>query len=211
MIAIRVIDKLLHEKTIRLGHTVVEGGSVYPFFRETGEVVYLMVVLPNTSRVFMLPYTKGMIYVHLWGVVRMEVTPDQLKALGDLQAKQLDGLFHYDSKWVLKEERFKNYWARDIIQQTNCAETLREQIGKEINKLRFSKDLSKLVSVGLRPRSPNVSSTLSADEVLASLAESGSKKSGAWAENGNQQWELDPVWENWMALDTIGLRDKTKR
>ena len=59
MIAIRVIDKLLHEKTIRLGHTVVEGGSVYPFFRETGEVVYLMVVYPTPPGYLCCRIQKG--------------------------------------------------------------------------------------------------------------------------------------------------------
>lgn len=97
---------------------------------ESVAVVYLMVVLPHKPRVFILPYRKGMIYVHLWGVVRMDVTPDQLKALGDFQAKLLEGLFHYNSKWVLSEERFKNYWAKGIIQQTNCTQTLRKEIGK---------------------------------------------------------------------------------
>jgi hypothetical protein len=129
----------------------------------------------------------------------MDIPPDQLKALGDIEPGQLGGLFHYDSKWVLSDARFETYWARDIIRKTNCAETLRKQIGRDISHLRFSKDMSRLESFGVLSKGLKIPTSLAADEVLKSLANASTEYPEKQASSRSRQWVLDPVWQHGAA------------
>lgn len=190
MFALRVQDTDLYGKTMRLDRKLVKGVSLYPFFRETGEVVYLMLVLPGESRVFMAPYKKWQVAVYFWGGVRLDITPERLETAANFRAKDIRGLYHYDAKWVLSEARFSNYRAKDLIKQTNCAEAVQEQAGDQIRHLRFTRDLSTLVSFAVRSRGIMGAHTLRAENILTALPGASIKKVGPEKET----WVLDPVW-----------------
>ena len=193
---LRVWNTELIDTRLRLPHTVVKGASVYPFFRQTGEVKYLMLILPGTSRVFMVPYKKGIIRVGFRDTICMTLSSDQFKKATAFHADQLQGLFHYDTWQILSQERFAGYRARNIIMQTNCAAAVRAYTGKKIGHLRFTRDLSELESFALKARGLKTAGTIKAGKVLSSLAEAGQHKVLPAAECEDRQWVLDPVWQN---------------
>ena len=193
----QVQDTKLYNTRVRLGETTFEEASIYPFFRQTGEVVLLMLVLPLEPRVFMIPYTKGIVKVPFWGPIRVGLTTAQLNPFEMDEKKGLKGLFHYDKGWVLEEEQFLEYRPKDIIRDTNCANAVRELAGKEIGHLRFSRDMSRLISFAISATGVKVSAFEKADRILALLYGTISEKEGPESVGSRQSWQLDPAWRTW--------------
>ena len=166
---LRVWDTELIDTRLRLADRLVKGASIYPLYRDTGEVKYLMLVLPGSSCVFMVPYKKGIVRVGFRDTIFMFLSSGQLKKTTAFQADQLQGLYHYDPQQILSQERFAAYREKHIIIQTNCAAAVREYTEKEIGHLRFTRDLSKLASFAVKSRGLKTAGTFKAGKVLASL------------------------------------------
>ena len=194
MILFDVKDSDLSRATLSAKGERVRGAAIYPLFRESGEVRRLMVLLPGENHALMVPYRKGMVTVSLFGVLRFSMDLAELKSHINFSVAEVEPLFHYDPDWVLSHGHFSGYWARDLIRRTNLAGKLEE----EISHLIFSRDLSSLSRLVIKPRGPELSfREMTPGELLEKAALPSPRPHPIEPSPAASEWQLDPVWKDW--------------
>lgn len=172
----------------------VKGVSVFPFFSESDQVKFLMILFPDLPAVAMVPFNRGMIFVSFLRRVKLSMDLAEIKSYTNFSGEQVKDLCHYDQHWMLSHERFSTYWARELIKQTNCAIGSKERV----SHLLFSRDLSVLKGVVIQTGSPGLSfRTEKPEKILNRPYKVRVLKDFLSSEPGRYQWMLDPIWNNW--------------
>jgi hypothetical protein len=193
MIAFSISDTLLSDTTLATKDERIKGASILPFFRKSGQVKQLMILLPDTSEAFLIPYKKKLAAVSLTGVVRLSMDLAELKSHSNFTHEQVDQLFHYDPNWLLSHERFTSYWAKKRITQSNCAEYLEEKV----RYLLFSRDLSALEHFVMKSVYLNMARTIEPEMLLGPIPLPHPKRSDLLSTPGTGGWQLNPIWNAW--------------
>ncbi len=193
MILFTVKDSDLRNVVLSVGPERIGGGSIFPFFGESGQVKLLMVLLPEERQVLMLPRKRGIVSISLGGVVKLPMDLAELKSYANFKPELLDDLYHYDPDWALSQERFASYRPREAIRRTNCV----EWIGGKIRHLQFSRDLSALESLAMESGTWDLSFRSRKPEEMFKEAVKPEKESPQVQRGIGGQWLLDPVWNNW--------------
>lgn len=193
MIALRIADALLTNTTLVLENKRIKGASVFPFFSESGQVRQWMIVLPGSKTVFLVPSKKGLATVSIFGAVRLSIDSAELKSNSEFSLSHVRDLYHYDPNWVLSQERFAGYWAREAIIQSNCA----PYIAEKVRQLLFSRDLCRLESLVMRAGFLNTFKTMAPETVLGRIPSAQPEKSDLSGQPVpvNSGWQLDPIWD----------------
>lgn len=194
MISSTIADTVLSKTTLIAKTERVQGASVFPFFCKTGQVKQLMVLLPDSKTVFMIPFKIGLAKVSFLGVVRLSsMDLAEIKSHSNFTDKQVDHLYHYDPNWHLSHERFSGYWARNLIKQSNCA----DYIDEKVRNLMFSRDLSFLQHFVMKSRLVNLFRTVTPEMLFGSLLPTQSENDNLSTVTADRGWQLNPIWENW--------------
>jgi hypothetical protein len=190
-----VTDTVLIETTLVAKSERVKGASVFPFFCKSGHVKQLMVLLPDFKTVFLIPFKKGLATVSFGGVVKLSMDLAEIKSHSNFTSKQLAHLYHYDPDWHLSHERFAGYWAKNLIKQSNCADSIE---GK-VQNVMFSKDLSLLKHFAMKSGLINNVSTITPEMLLVPLLPAQSENHDLSIEAENLGWQLNPIWKHWRS------------
>lgn len=193
MISSTIADTVLSKTTLIAKKERVQGASIFPFFCKSGRVKQLMVLLPDSKTVFMIPFKSGLAKVSFLGVIRLSMDLAEIKSHSNFTDKQVDHLYHYDPDWHLSQGRFSGYWARNLIKQSNCA----GYIGEKVRNLMFSKDLSFLQHFVMKSRLVNLFKTVTPEILFGSLLPAQSENNGLSVAPADRGWQLNPIWENW--------------
>lgn len=185
-------DTELTKTTLIAKKERIHKASIFPFFDASGQVKQLMVLLPDANTAFMIPFEKGLASVSLMGAVRLSMDSAEIESHSNFTGQQIDHLYHYDPNWHLSHERFADYWARDLIKQTNCADPLKENV----RHLIFSNDLSVVKRFAMRSRIVNLFRPVHPEILLASFHPTPSE-TGDLSDPVKGQWRLDPIWKRW--------------
>ena len=195
MIPYKVHHKEMVDAILLLDDKTIKGASLYPFFRWTGEVEKLMLILPDDDNIYMIPYKKGIVTVSFSGKIRLALKAPQLALYAHFSRDSLKGLYHYDSKWRLSDKRFEKCPGRDVIMKSNCADFITENI----EHLRFMKDLSELKSVALKARGIRILAIIPAAKLMGPVHEKMAAIAGPPFKSADSQWILDPIWNFWSS------------
>jgi hypothetical protein len=178
----------------------VKGVSVFPFFSESNQVKLLMILLPDLPAVSMVPFNEGLISVSLLSSIsflrsiKLSMDLAEIKSYTNFTGGQVKDLCHYDPHCMLSHERFSTYWARELIQQTNCTTGNKEKV----NHLLFSRDLSVLKGVVIQIGSPKLSfKTENPQKIFNRPYKIRVPKEVFSSKPRRHQWMLDPIWNNW--------------
>jgi hypothetical protein len=195
MITFAISDILLSNTTLMTKNERVKGASVLPFFRKSGQVKQLLILLPDSRVVFLVPFKKALATVSFTGVVRLSIDLAELKSHSNFTGAQLDQLYHYDPNRLLSHERFAAYWAKKRITQSNCLDYLE----KKVRHLLFARDLSSLEHFVMK--SGYVFNTLAPEILLGPIPlPHPEKPDGSAAPGATDGWQLDPIWKAWSGL-----------
>ncbi|MFH1153581.1 MAG: hypothetical protein V1793_07185 [Pseudomonadota bacterium] len=181
--------------TIALKNERLKGASIFPFFCCSGQVRQLMIILPKADNILMIPFKRGLSLVSFFGVVRMPMDLAQLRSYSNFMGKQIEDLYHYDPDWTLSQERFSKYWARQLIEKSNCVDSIKENV----QELQFSRDLSSLDCFALTS-GPCMFRTIKPEKLLAGLSPDKPDTDASIVEAAHQGWRLDPIWNDWSKL-----------
>lgn len=193
MITLSIADTLITNTTLMAKNERIQGASIFPFFTKDGQVKHLMIVLPDSDAVFLIPHQKGLATVSFFGVVRLSIDSAELKSHANFTPWQVDQLYHYDPKWLLTQERFANYWARPLIARSNCF----EHLGDKVQQLLYSRDLSLLERFVMKPGYLNASKTTGPEMVLGPLPLPQPRKPDPFSTPDAGAWQVDPIWNAW--------------
>ena len=196
-------DTELTKTTLIAKKERIPNASIFPFFDASGQVKQLMVLLPDSNTAFMIPFEKGLASVSLMGAVKLSMDSAEVKSQSNFTSQQMDHLYHYDPNWHLSHERFADYWAKDLIKQSNCADHLDENV----RHLIFSKDLSVVKRFVMKSGLINLFRPVRAEILLESLRPMPSE-SGDPSEPLNWGWRLDPIWKDWCQDRRALTRDR---
>ena len=188
-----VRDTVLDKTTLIASNQRVKDASIFPFFEQSGQVRQLMVLLPDFNNVFMLPFKKGLASVTFLGAVRLSTDMAELMSYSDFTSKQVDHLYHYDPNWRLSHERFSDYWAKNLIKQSNCA----DHIGERVRNLLFSKDLSLLERIRIK-----VGYLITPQKLFGEFFPAQSERIDLFSEPSKGGWQLNPIWNHWCSNRT---------
>jgi hypothetical protein len=190
MVAFSVSQTTLSKTSITANQQRIKGASVLPFFCKTGQVKRLMILLPELSIPLMIPFEKGVATVSLPGTVKLCVDLSAWDTYSDFTPKHIEDLYHYDPNWLLSRERFSAYWAKTLIQQSNCAGFL----NKKVREIRFARDLSLIERVVMRQWYLNTFRTPSTEALLSVMPPTKSEQSDLSIEGATRGWQLKPIW-----------------
>jgi hypothetical protein len=171
----------------------IHRASVFPFFSKSEQVKQLMIVLPDSKTVFLIPFKKGLATVSFFGVIRLSMDSAELKSHSNFTLWQVSHLYHYDPNWLLSHERFSNYWAKKRITQSNCAHCL----GEKVRQLLFSRDLSLLEGFVMKYGLLNTHRTIEPEVLSGPIHPTEPEKSDLCIEPVNCGWQLNPIWNEW--------------
>ena len=188
-----ITDTALTKTTLIARNQRVLGASVFPFFRRSGRVIQLMVLLPHCKTAFMIPFQQGLATVSFLGSVRLSMGLAEIKSHSNFSDKQVDHLYHWDPNWHLSHKRFSGYWARDPIKQSNCARAL----GEKVRNLMFSRDLSLLDHFVMKSGWLNLFKTITPKMLLGPLPPRQSENADPAIEKKDPGWQLNPIWKYW--------------
>jgi len=172
----------------------IKGASIFPFFSKSGQVKQLMIALPDSKSVFLIPAKKGLATVSFSGVIRLSIDSAELKSHSNFTALQVSHLYHYDPNWLLSHERFSNYRAKKLITRSNCANYL----GEKVRQLLFSRDLSLLEGFVMKSVLLNMFRTIEPEMLLGPIPPTQLEKSDLYIEPANSGWQLNPIWNEWV-------------
>jgi hypothetical protein len=200
MIAFGISDTLLIKTTLLTKNERVKGASILPFFRKSGQVQQLMILLPDSRVVFLVPFKKGLAKVSFTGVVRLSMDLAELKSHSNFTGAQLDQLYHYDPNWILSNERFTTFGAKKRITQSNCVDYLE----KKVRHLLFSRDLSSLEHFVMKSGYAQMHRTIAPETLLGPIPlPRPGKPDGASAPDAPVGWQLNPIWNAWSSFKTF--------
>ncbi len=187
-----ITDTVLTKTTLMAKKEPVAGASIFPFFNTSGQVEQLMVVLPDANIVFMIPFKKGLATVSFLGVVSLSMDLAQIESYSNFTVNQIEDLYHYDPNWQLSHERFAGYWARNLLQQSNCT----DRLDKKVRNLMFAKDLSSLDHFAMKSFGLNLFRSIPPEILLATLHPIQTETCDSVGPP-NPGWQLNPIWKYW--------------
>ena len=196
MITSSVADTQLTDTTLAAKNERIKGASVFPFFNKSGLVKQLMIVLPDSKTVFMIPHRKDLAAVSFFGVVRLSIDLAELKSHSNFAPLQVGQLYHYDPNWLLSHERFSNYGAKQLIARSNCVEFLK---GK-VRQLMFSRDLSRLEGFVMKFGLLNTVKVIEPEVLLEPIPLPQPGKAELFSAPESGGWQIDPIWNGWTSF-----------
>lgn len=188
-----IADTVLNKTSLIAKNERIEGASIFPFFCKSGQVRQLMIILPETKSIFMIPFKKGLATASLFGVVKLSMDLAEIKSHTHFSPSQIDHLYHYDPHWFLSQERFSAYWAKHRIKASNCAGYL----ARNIRHILFSRDLSSIKQIVMTSGYLNLFRSITLEKLLASIPPRQSGKATQSSAPATSGWQLDPLWNNW--------------
>jgi hypothetical protein len=192
MMSSTIKDTVLTKTTLVAKRERINKASIFPYFDASGEVKQLMVLLPDLKTAAVIPFEKGLASVSLMGAVRMSMDSAEIGSHSNFTSQQIDHLYHYDPNWHLSHERFADYWAKDLIKQTNCADHFKENV----RQLIFSSDLSAVKCFVMKSRLVNLFRPVPPEILLESLHPTPSE-TGDLSKPAKREWRLYPIWKRW--------------
>ena len=96
-----VSAKSLHGRVVRVGNETFGGVSLLPFFNRDGRVKHVMMIRPESSEIYLLPWRRGDFVVPIWSAVRLTgeatwlqpLTEDRL-GVGLARATEMEEKYH---------------------------------------------------------------------------------------------------------------------
>ena len=184
---IPVSARALRRRRIDLDGRVERDVAVFPFFDAAGEVPFCMAVPRQGPRLYFFAPREARPRVPVWGTIRFE-SPLVSRSDGD-DGPALDGLWHDDPDWLLRDACFAAKEIIPALRGTNCCETL----PADVRGLDHRRDLSRVRAV-LRGPSDSPRFVTLADVLPPDPPEGlGTTEMSRRADRAGS-WRLDPVW-----------------
>ena len=174
----------------------LKAATIMPFFDCTGRVQQIMLLQAGSCEIRFLELIPGRIAVTWWGPIQISAS------LADFNFLEQDGiislnLWHFDPWWLLTQGGYRFHALTPCLKQTNCA----EKFGTAVSEVRFSSDLSRLVTV--------VEKHWQGYSLCCfdgSLLPPGPFGSESIPDKLESEWQLDPVWKDgWRYCRTLSL------
>ncbi|MFH2132577.1 MAG: hypothetical protein ABIK68_19525 [bacterium] len=197
MISFQVSVEALYRQKIAFRDQKIKGASIFPFFDQNGEVQRLMVILPSSDDIYLVPWNRRLFKTGCWGSRQLRLNPAELGSYGQFSSSAYSGLYHYDPWWTISGGRFWRHWAQEPLKKTNCINLF----NKRIAGVSFKPDLSGLsrvmIEYGLSYMSYR-SGKLAEMVLRPALSVPGASAGTRWlVDRRSAAWQLDPVWKEW--------------
>ena len=184
---IPVSARALRRRRIDIDDSVKGDVAVFPFFDAAGEVSFCMVVPRRDSRLYFFAPHEARPRVPVWGAIRFEI-PIVSWSDGD-DGPALDGMWHYDPDWLLRDTRFADKEIIPALRGTNCCEKLPD----DVKCLYYRRDLSRVQTV-LRGSSDHPRFVTLTDVLPPAPPEALGTTTMSQRTDRAGTWRLDPVW-----------------
>ena len=178
----------LRRRAVQLADRYLAEATLFPFFDRAGVVQAILLLTPASDEILALPWASELVRVPFRGAIGIAAGWADLRGVAGPVSGVLLNAWHFDPRWVLKEEPYVFHRMTPELTVTNCVGRCRQKL----NMLYFRRDLSRVSLYTGRDSEAIVincwDSTLLPDQPAAAARPCASKaRSTVWA--------LDPIWQ----------------
>ncbi len=173
----------LHGRPLIYNEERFDVATLFPFFDREGFVERVLIVDADSSDLRSFPADTALFRIPLWGPVR--VSGERLEIVADI-IDRLAELWHYDPRWLLKDQRFESHSAVTALQLTNCADSFERQPSDVL----FNPRLTAVNKVQFRALADNYEKKPFQSDMLPNRETRQSQRTPALSPG----WHLDPMW-----------------
>ncbi len=178
----------LHRRRLRVPGGGVERSSLFPCFNAAGEVRWVLLVNIPRAKLQLFRWAPRRFRKPVFGGLRIAEGAAGKDIVRQSDASILEGLWHFDPWWVLKEAPFGKHPAADALRATNCAGLLKPSKGRLMHQLMYARDLGKVERVVFK-KGEQVHGMPWKPSLLPTAYSAPSRGRAA-----RRRWRLAPVW-----------------
>jgi hypothetical protein len=178
----------LCRRAVQLADRYLAEATLFPFFDRAGVVQVILLLTPASDEILVLPWSRELVSVPFRGSICIAAGWADLRGVAGSVSGVLLKAWHFDPRWVLKEEPYVFHRMMPELTLTNCAGRCR----KKIKMLYFRRDLSR-VSLYAGRDSEAIVINCWDSELLPDQPAAAALLCAAKARH--RVWALDPIWQ----------------
>jgi hypothetical protein len=166
----------------------LERASLFPLFDDEGQTRMMMITAEEDSRILLADWTPGVFEREWWWRNRVRLRFSDLNDASMWDEARLDDLWHFDPRWVLRDERFRGHGSVPALQRTNIP-----GYDTKMTRLTFSPDLGRAAYV-VRGSGDSKRPSRFARDTLAAASQQRRATSVRSRRDVATGWRLRPFW-----------------
>ena len=184
----------LHRRTIRANDSVLDNGTMFPFFDCDGQVSSLMVTALESLDIWLMPWAAELVIVPPFGAIQLRTNLASHRAARPSDAGSALATWHYDPWWLLAADQFSD--RREFVAALKATNAV-NRMTVDVRQLWFARDLSRVRFVVTGRGLTGASSRWRSNLLLATRPSPPVRGQPTAERQPRGFWQCDPIWSHW--------------